>query len=73
MEAEGDIETRIEGAVQEHNLTPEPVYSDAYLDDQMRKAKPAWESVPDPEAWLEELRGGAGHSQDVILPSSHGH
>ena len=36
----------------------EPAYSDAYLDGLMRKAESAWEKVTDPEAWLEELRGG---------------
>ncbi len=33
-------------------------YSDAYLDGLMRKAAPAWESVPDADQWLEEIRGG---------------
>lgn len=57
MESDGDIEIRIEGSAEAHKITPELVYSDAYLDDQMRKAEPAWEAVPDPEAWLEEIRG----------------
>lgn len=65
MEAEGDIETRIEGSAEAHKITPELVYSDSYLDELMRKAEPAWKSVPDPEAWLEELRGGGVQSQDV--------
>lgn len=66
MEAVGDSEIRIEGSVGAEELNPELFYSDAYLDDLMRKAEPAWESVPDPEAWLEELSGGRGHSQDVV-------
>lgn len=37
----------------------EPAYSDDYLDGLMHKAESAWENVSDPEAWLEELRGGA--------------
>ena len=73
MESEGDIEIRIEDSVAAPNLTPEPSYSEAYLDELMRKAQPAWESVPNPEAWLAELRGAGGHSQDVIKTSSHGH
>ncbi len=36
----------------------EPAYSDAYLDGLMLKAAPAWEAIQDPEAWLEEFRGG---------------
>lgn len=66
MEAVGDSEIRIEGSVSAEELNPDLVYSDAYLDDLMRKAKPAWESVPDPDAWLEELRGGGGQSRDII-------
>jgi hypothetical protein len=34
-------------------------YSDAYLDELATKAAPAWEDVPEPEAWLEMIRGGA--------------
>lgn len=34
-------------------------YSDAYLDSLMKKAAPAWKEVPDADAWLEEIRGGA--------------
>jgi len=73
METSGENEIRNNGSVGTRKPAPEPVYSDAYLDDQMRKAKPAWESVPDPEAWLEELSGGAGYSRDIIKNSSHGH
>lgn len=61
MEADGEI--GIEGAVKEHEVIPEPICSDTYLDDQMRKAEPAWESVPHPEAWLDELRGGGGNPE----------
>lgn len=34
-------------------------YSDSYLDKLMKKAAPAWESITDPDAWLEDLRDGA--------------
>lgn len=34
-------------------------YSDAYLDGLMRKATSAWESIPDADEWLNEIRGGA--------------
>jgi len=34
-------------------------YSDRYLDKLMKKAAPAWESIKDPDAWLEDLRDGA--------------
>jgi hypothetical protein len=66
MESDRDIEIRIEDSVAPANLTPEPSYSEVYLDELMHRAKPAWESVPDSDAWLEELRGGGGHSQDVV-------
>ncbi len=62
METIDEIEITTEGSVTAPNLTPDPVYSDSYLDNQMRKAQPAWESVTDPGSWLEELRGGTVHS-----------
>jgi hypothetical protein len=34
-------------------------YSDSYLDKLMKRAAPAWESITDPDAWLEDLRGDA--------------
>lgn len=37
----------------------ETAYSDAYLDNMMRKAAPAWAGVADADAWVDEIRGGA--------------
>lgn len=37
----------------------EPDYSEAYLDGLLRKAAPAWEAIPDADAWLKEIRGTA--------------
>ena len=34
-------------------------YSQSYLDALVQRAAPAWADVPDADAWLEELRGGA--------------
>ncbi len=33
-------------------------YSDSYLDGLMKKSTPAWETVPDADQWLDEIRGG---------------
>ncbi len=40
-------------------LDHNPEYSESYLDGLLRKAAPAWEAIPDAEAWLEEIRGAA--------------
>lgn len=39
-------------------LDHEAAYSETYLDSLLRKAAPAWEDIPDSDAWLNELRGG---------------
>jgi hypothetical protein len=36
-------------------------YSQSYLDALLQRAAPAWADLADPDAWLEELRGG-GHA-----------
>ena len=34
-------------------------YSEAYLDGLLQKAAPAWESIPNADTWLDEIRGTA--------------
>lgn len=40
-------------------LDMDATYSQSYLDGLLQRAAPAWADVSDPDAWLEELRGGA--------------
>jgi hypothetical protein len=39
-------------------LDHDAAYSQSYLDALLKRAAPAWAGVTDPDAWLEELRGG---------------
>lgn len=39
-------------------LDMDATYSKSYLDGLLQRAAPAWADVADPDAWLEELRGG---------------
>ena len=51
----GENEIRIEP----FESDPSTAYSQSYLDELLKRAAPAWAGVEDPDAWLEELRGGS--------------